>query len=287
MSVTDHVVAFIDAMRAAGVTPTETIANKLAAGEFVRFHCDGDRTGKANGWARIFLDARPAGRFGNHRLGIDATWKADSTVPRMSAAKRRRFRARGVADRQARSTAKIAEHEHVAAQAAAMADRAAPADPSHPYLSLKRIAGEGFLQAGAALLVPMRDADGRLWNVQRIFPDGAKRFLKGGRITGLFWLVGGDAGPLCLGEGAGTMSAVRRATGHTVAAAMHKGNLEPVARLLRACWPDRPIVICADDDAHLINNPRIGRNLGLDAAQTAAAAIGARVALPPRSNAND
>lgn len=287
MSAADHVVAFLDAMSAAGVTPTETIANKLAAGEFVRFHCDGDRTGKANGWARLFLDARPAGRFGNHRLGIDATWKADSTVPRMSAAERRRFREQSAADRQARANAKIVEHERVAAQAAAIAARAAPADPSHPYLLLKRVAGEGFLQSGAALLVPMRDADGRLWNAQRIFPDGEKRFMKGGRIASLFWLVGGNAGPLCLGEGAGTMSAVRRATGHTVAAAMHRDNLKPVARLFRARWPDRPIVICVDDDAHLIDNPRIGRNLGLDAAQTAAAAIGARVALPPRSNADD
>ena len=287
MSAAVHVVAFLDAMNAAGITPTETIAHKLAAGEFVRFHCDGDRTGKANGWARIFLDARPAGRFGNHRLGIDVTWKANSTVPRMSAAERRQFRERAAADRRARANAKIVEHERVAAKATSLADHAAPANPSHPYLSLKRVAGEGFLQSGAALLVPMRDADGRLWNVQRIFPDGAKRFLKGGRITGLFWLVGGDAGPLCLGEGAGTMSAVRRSTGHTVAAAMHKDNLEPVARLLRARWPDRPIVICADDDAHLTDNPRIGRNLGLDAAQTAAAAIGARVALPPRSNVND
>ena len=287
MSAADHVVAFLDAMRAAGITPTESIANKLRAGEFVRFHCDGDRSGKANGWARIFLDARPAGRFGHHRLGIDATWKADSIGARLSPAERRKLRERAATDRQARADAKTAEYERVATQATAIIDRASTPDPRHPYLVAKRVAGEGFLQTGAALLVSMRGADGRLWNVQRIFPDGAKRFLKGGRITGLFWLVGGDAGPLCLGEGAGTMSAVRRATGHTVAAAMHKDNLEPVARLLRARWPDRPIVICADDDAHLTNNPRIGRNLGLDAAQTAAAAIGARVALPPRSNAND
>lgn len=287
MSAADHVVAFLDAMRAAGVTPTETIANKLAAGEFVRFHCDGDRSGKANGWARIFLDARPAGRFGNHRLGIDATWKADSIAPSMSAAERRQFRECAAADRLARTDAKAAEHERVAAHAAAIAGRALPADPSHPYLSLKRVAGEGFLQSGAALLVPMRDADGRVWNVQRIFPDGAKRFLKGGGIAGLFWLVGSDAGPLCLGEGAGTMLTVRRATGHAIAAAMHKDNLEPVARLLRARWPDRRIVVCADDDAHLIDNPRIGRNLGLDAAQAAATAIGARVAMPPGSNIDD
>jgi phage/plasmid primase-like uncharacterized protein len=140
-------------------------------------------------------------------------------------------------------------------------------------LARKRISGEGLYLSGRALLVPMQDAEGTVWNVQRIYPDGMKLFLKGGRVEGLFWMVA-DSGtncptnPLCIGEGVGTMAAVRRATGHAVAATFSAANLEPVARALRQRWPDRPMVICADDDAHLIHHPRIRRNLGVDAAST-------------------
>ena len=76
----EAVSAFIGAMQAFGLIPVEPIADKLAAGEFIRFECEGDRKGKANGWARLFLDGHPAGRFGNYRLAIDTTWKSDAPV---------------------------------------------------------------------------------------------------------------------------------------------------------------------------------------------------------------
>ena len=284
--IVDHVSAFLEAMAAAGVTPAESIVSKLEAGEFVRFQCEGDRKGKANGWARFFSDGRPAGRFGNHRLAIDATWKADAPPLRRTADEIAAFRTKMRAEAAERERMASERQEAAATYAAALIATSAAADPSHPYLVRKRVSGEGMRQGGDALLIPMHDADGRLWNVQRIFADGAKRFLKGGRINGLSWLVGDDGGPLCIGEGVGTMAAVRRATGHRIAAAFSAANLEPVARALRGRWPDRPMIICADDDAHLISNPRIARNLGVDAAKAAAAAIGAGVALPPRSLAN-
>ena len=125
--------------------------------------------------------------------------------------------------------------------------------------------------------LPMSDGTGRVWNIQRISPDGEKRFLKGARTTGLWWPRGTLDSVLCVGEGIATMAAVHRATGHAVAAALSAYNLEPVARALRSLHPDVDIVLCADDDAHLPNN------IGLQYARAAALAVAGRVAVPPRA----
>ena len=136
-------------------------------------------------------------------------------------------------------------------------------------------------QAGRDLLVPMVDPGFRLWNVQRIRPDGFKLFGKDARTAGLFWPHGvhlsdgrPSAGPLVIGEGFATMAAVHSATGFGVAAAMSARNLETVARAMRKLFPTRELVIAADDDRHLTEN------IGLGAARKAAQAVGGVVATP-------
>lgn len=281
---------FLDAMRAGGLEPSHSILNELLSGELVRFHCVGDTAGRRNGWAKLHLDDRPAGSFGSHKGEFRSSWVAERPAARLSPEDRVAYRAKQEADRRAKAAERAAKQEAVAIEAEALLADAAPAT-AHPYLARKRIGGEGLFVAGRKLLVPMQDEAGRIWNVQRIYEDGTKLFLKGGRVDGLFWPAGNFAPKcceitLCIGEGVGTMAAVRRATGHDVAAAISANNLEPVARALRSRWPDRKIIVCADDDAHLVHHPRIRRNIGLDAARAAAAAIGARIALPPRSANN-
>ena len=55
---------------------------------------------------------------------------------------------------------------------------------------------------------------------------------------------------------------------------MNAGNLEPVARALRAKLPDLRLILCADDDAATDGNP------GLNRAREAAQAVGALLAIP-------
>ena len=149
------------------------------------------------------------------------------------------------------------------------------------YLVAKGLAPFGIRQSGAALLVPMFDPAFGLWNLQRIAPDGCKRFLPGGRIDGLFWphamhLADGrpSPGPLVIGEGFATVAAIHEATGHAVAAAMSARNLEPVARAMRDLFPAQQIIIAADDDCHL------AENMGLRLARKAAESIGGILAIP-------
>lgn len=174
------------------------------------------------------------------------------------------------------------EAEQAAARCAAdLWANASRADPAHPYLVAKALEPFGIRQAGRDLLVPMVDPGFRLWNVQRIRPDGFKLFGKDARTAGLFWphavhMQDGrpSAGPLVIGEGFATMAAVHSVTGFGVAAAMSARNVETVARAMRKLFPSRELILAADDDRHLADN------IGLGVARKAAQAVGGVVATP-------
>ncbi|MEO5813008.1 MAG: toprim domain-containing protein, partial [Rhodanobacter sp.] len=147
---------------------------------------------------------------------------------------------------------------------------------AHPYLIAKGVHAHGIRQVKGLLLIPLRDADGVLWNVQTIAPDGTKRFLSGGRKRGLYHGIGASVtGLLCVAVGYATAASVHEATGYPVAAAFDCGNLESVAKVLRAKYPQVMITICADNDVHTPGNP------GLTKATIAARVIGGNVAIPP------
>ena len=180
-----------------------------------------------------------------------------------------------------RKRERLAAEEAAARYVAALWSNARPADPGHAYLTAKALEPFGIRQSGRDLLVPMVDAGFRLWNVQRIRPDGFKLFAKDARTAGLFWphavhMSDGkpSAGPLVIGEGFATMAAIHSATGFGVAAAMSARNLEAVARAMRKVFPSRELIIAADDDCHLPNN------IGLGAARKAALAVRGSVATP-------
>ena len=70
-------------------------------------------------------------------------------------------------------TEKKRQHDQAARLAAKMWNQASPANADHPYLVNKGIKVlEGIRQQGHELLIPLQDMDGKLWNVQRISPDG-------------------------------------------------------------------------------------------------------------------
>ena len=181
----------------------------------------------------------------------------------------------------ARRRERLAASEAAARCAASLWANASRADPAHPYLVAKALEPFGIRQAGRDLLVPMVDPGFRLWNVQRIRPDGFKLFGKDARTAGLFWPHGvhmsdgrPSAGPLVIGEGFATMAAIHSATGFGIVAALSARNLETVAQAMRKLFPTRELVIAADDDRHLTEN------IGLRAARMAAQAVGGVVATP-------
>lgn len=109
------------------------------------------------------------------------------------------------------------------------------------------------------IAVPLFDLSGQIWNIQFIFQGGKKRFMKHGRKSGLFHVLGTTKceGPLIFAEGYSTGASVHEAVGQPVVIAMDCGNLLPVARQWRQRYPDRLFVFAADNDLDTEGNPGI------------------------------
>lgn len=277
----DPISDFIAAMITSGISPIEPIADKLASGNLVRFRAEGDKLGRRNGWAQLHLDGVPAGAFGHFRLDVSEKWHAGSSLSSLSPAERRKIMAQACERATRRKLETQAKQKAAAGVARDLWRGAGKADPAHGYLARKGLPPFGIRQQGAALLVPMVDYGFRLWNIQRIYPDGHKLFLTGGRTNGIMWPHGAfyrdgrpSAGPLVIGEGFATMAAVHHATGHGVVAAMSARNLEAVAHAMRSLFPNRILIFAADDDRHLTDN------IGLIAASNAAEAVNGLIATP-------
>lgn len=274
----DAAAQFLDAMAAAGVgNPREVVAD----GKLHRFQGDGDRKGARNAWYILHCDDRPAGAFGSWRLGIRETWCSGGDGRALSKAERERLAAEIAAAKRQAEAERQGAQEAAAEYAARLWHGSNPADPSHPYLLAKQVQPHGLRQRGETLFVPLRDLDGKLWNLQRITPDGGKLFLKGGRVTGLASPVGDPeaGGRLLICEGWATAATLHETTGLPVLAAMNAGNLRPVALAARERWPERDIVIAADND-RFTKLPDGRENPGVIFAAEAAAAAGARLAVP-------
>lgn len=257
---------FRDAIRAAGMIPPDVIE----PGRFHRFPGVGKRNGNTAGYCKLFPDG-DGGIYGDYASGLAESWQAKRERPR-SDGEREAFR-RNVEQEQAKARAERARTEAEAAQRARdLWDAAKPAT-THPYLAAKGVRAHSVRVTGDTLLVPMRHG-GELVNTQRIWPDGAKRFLSGARVIGCYHSIGKPNGTICVAEGYATGASVHESTGHAVAVAFTAGNLETVARELRAKYPDVRIVLCADDDYQTDGNP------GLTQATAAARAVGGLVAVP-------
>lgn len=264
---------FIDAMRAAGIVPANH-ENIVGDGAIHRFHVEGDKPGSRNGWCILHLDGIPAGAFGTWKEGACGTWRAGSGP--MTPADRARFDAQIETAKRQRAAEVVDRHRWAQQRATRMWAQAGAPRPDHPYLVRKRTKPHGIRQLDDALLVPMRDGDGVLWNVQTITQDGTKRFLLGGRKRGLYHAIGGAVGDeLLIAEGYATAASLHESTGKPIAVAFDCGNLEPAARVLRAKFPTARITIAADNDAGTAGNP------GVTKANAAARAVGALVAMPP------
>lgn len=178
--------------------------------------------------------------------------------------------------REQRQTERRAQQAKTAEQARRWWADASPANPDHPYLTKKRLTAHGLRQRDNMLLVPLY-RDGELVNLERIFPDGAKRPLAGGRVQGVAGLVGrlDGADRVLVAEGWATAAALHEAIQAPVVVARNADNLEAVARRLRQRLPDNvAITVAADDDRFTAGNP------GMTKARLAALAIGAKMLMP-------
>lgn len=270
---------FADALHRAGLRPPSA---PIMDGKRHRVPVEGDRKGQRSGSYVGHLDGHPAGHIQNFKQGRSETWAASRPAREMTLEERTAERDRIEADRAAREAERARREASVSRTAEALWRKARPAT-EHPYLARKRVQGHGLREDKRGnLLVPMRDAAGRLWGVQTIAPDGTKLFIRGGRKTGTAAMLGtlqpGQA--LVIAEGFATAATVRELTGLPVVVAFDGGNLAPVAEAFRALDPARTIVFAADNDHHLPRRPVPLPNSGREKAEAAAALVQGTVLLP-------
>jgi len=263
----DAIEKFRDAIQAAGLTPPDMIEPD---GNLHRFASNGKR-GDDAGWYALHDDGIPAGSFGDWRNGFSQTWRAD-IGRKLTPAENAAHRAKLETMRREREAVKAREQSEAASKAAAIWNAAPPATADHPYLTRKGIKASGARLHNDALVIPMR-AGGEIHSLQFIGPDGDKRFLTGGRVTGCYFSIGNPKGAaaLCIAEGFATGATIHEATGCPVAVAFNAGNLRAVAKAMREKFPDFKIVVCGDLDKS---------GTGQKAATESAQAISGLVVLP-------
>ncbi len=243
-----------------------------ADGTIHRFATNGDPRDDA-GWYCLFPNADhdwvAGGVFGCWRADVERKWRMDSERKLTPAESRALEKFFDSAWKQAEELRRQ-EQEAARAKAEQTLTDADSAAEDHPYLKRKGVKPHGLKQQGNALLVPLTD-NGAIMSFQRIFPNGDKRFLKGGRSKGCYFTLGEippSEGTIVICEGYATAASAYESTGYPTVCAFSAGNLTVVASKLRTQYPDAKIVIAGDNDVH-----GKGRELAERAAQTIGAAF--------------
>ncbi len=244
-------------------------------GKAHRFSTNGKKDDKAGRYILHIDNGIPAGYFECHRQGIKRAWRAGrDLLPELTAEERQKIREQAELTKARKQRQETRKQTDTADKAVNIWRFAKGAPFDYPYLVKKGIKPNNARIYGAALIIPLYDVTGRLWNLQRIFSDGSKRFLPGGRKKGLFTVLGG----VKLATATRALVVEGWATGCTVSAiepgipvivAFDAGSLAPVVGAVLGKYPDMKITLVADDDKDTAT--RTGTNTGLEKALAVAA----------------
>lgn len=248
----------------------------MDSGKLIRVPVQGDKLGDRSGAYMAYTDGRPAGIIQNWREGTKDKWVANgdwqSVSPEEAAAQRAKM-AQNKADRERE---RLEGHNNVSVKVRTEFKEARDATDQHPYLVEKGVQNHGLkLDARGNLLMPLSDVEGKIWTAQHIGVNGYKGFEPDGKKEGNFYLIGAssieDVATAVICEGYATGASIFEATNQPVIVAVDAGNLVNVANAIHEKFPEKPIVIAADDD---IQKEQAGKdNVGRLKAEAAAAAV--------------
>lgn len=229
-----------------------------------------------NGWHFLYADP-PAGAYGDWSTSLSETWSGNGSL---SDDDRRRLHEE-IERQKAERTAKLEADQAAASEKAkAYLARLPAATDANPYLKHKGVNScPGLLADGNLLVVPvLSPKDNQPMSYQTVNPESSKLFLKGGQTKGGYFVIKGDGDPLLICEGIATGVSLHQATGHTTLVAFSSRNLAGVAKMAWERYPDRKIILAADND--LKTAKKIGNNPGIEAATDAARSVNGLLAIP-------
>ncbi len=277
--------SFAECLRAAGLEIEAVLADGL-------LHRCGttDRPRRRDDAYKAFLDAPASIWWKNWRTGDKGTWTA-RPEKELTAAQRKALHERIRAIRAHNEAEQGRRWQAAAKLTISIWNHASPAGDNHPYLQRKEVPAIGLRQTeDGRLIVPLLNPSGRIQSLQFILPEKPvegtdKLFLRGGKTSGGFFSIpaknGTKDGLLLIAEGYATGVSLHLATGYAVLIAFNAGNLEAISRIARARYPDREIVLCADNDCETVRPDGTAWNPGTEAASRAARAVGGKLAVCP------
>jgi len=118
----------------------------------------------------------------------------------------------------------------------------------HPYLSRKRIKPYGIKVFNDNLLIPVYGTEDQLISLQKISPDGTKRFAYHTNTRFGRYILGevASARRILVCEGFATGASIHEATGECVAVAFSASNTWKVGHALQEKYPGKSISLCSD-----------------------------------------
>ena len=186
-------------------------ARIIADGDIHRCDAAG-KNGKGDAAYLLHLDGIPAGGLENWRDGKGwERWRFD-TGRALALVELGALRGRMETARARRDDDAAKRHAAARTRAVRIWHVARSTDDDHPYLVQKGVGALGLRVYKGALVVPLHDAAGALRNLQFIGPSGAKRFLKGGGVAGLCFVIEGTKDAICIAEGYATAASIHAAT---------------------------------------------------------------------------
>ena len=257
-----------------------------------RFPGVGQKRG-SNGWYCAQPHQRYA-TFGDWKAVDTQRWTMQGTEDALSPQEKEQLK-RDAAKRAKDDHERSERRQEAIREAWESASDAPPIPDDHPYLKakgIKRPRHSGRL-IGDDIVIPMQWPNGKLVGLQRIQPDGRKRYDVGSRPKGAYETVApariNPKKPVVVCEGWVTGVSIYEATGCAVAVAFSAGNLEAVAVAMRTKRPNAKVVIGADNDrwtsTHFDGKKQ--PNPGVLYARAAAVAANADVAIPDFKDLSD
>jgi len=265
-----------------GMTPPDF----FESGKLIRFSDNGNRN--KNGWCVLNInpDGSAGAAYGNWK-DIDKKWFYAPGGKILSAKQQQQHIAHIVKAKEKAEQKQKENHAKAAKKANDIWDNAGHVDVEHGYLLKKQIEPYRLKQSGQALIIPVYDSHDKIISLQHILPDGIKKFMPGGRIKGGYFTIGNmDSDTFYICEGFSTGASIHKAINKPVVLSFSSGNLKEIAVMFREKYPDKKIIICADND--LKTEQKTGVNTGIETATEAAVYINADLCIcPVNSDFND
>lgn len=236
-------------------------------GKIHRVKTNTDKGREMSGAYSGFLNDYPAGFIQNFKTGIKENWKIPlvkrNIISHQNPSQKSLNNStsnptkQDILELQQKTALKIEEEYN----------QANWANSNHPYLKKKGFNENFYLKQDSkgSLLIPLRDENGKLWSVQRIFAKGDKIIgiikskeekEKGieysARKTGCFHLIGAKSLKHCkefiIAEGFATAATIYKALNKPVIMGVDAGNLVKIVETLKNKFKNTPITLIADND---------------------------------------